>query len=447
MQANEPHPGCTFHLHGFGFDANSSGRWHIEGQGGNGGPDVRDGAWGPANSSGDWRTAVMTLAPGHYKAEAWQTLPNDPNGGAKQKVFWVECGPPGGQEAEQARTNLSSAITNAQTINGQILADIAIAQQLQLLGQLSAAGQAALQNAINARALLQTRLTEAQTALNALTSAINSGTPAEIAVAVGNAVTATTNLNTAASGAASANLALGTQVSAAGAAAQAHAALAAAISNAQTLANQLVPLITAAQQLLPSLTAGQQAALNTALQGAISASNLLGTRLTEAQTAMNALNTAISSGNAGQIAVAVSGANQAAMRRADHSLGRHRREHHEREHHDRRGPDCDEYRSEHVTRERAITRGRPAERRGQHGRERTGASHDTVCSEHWRLTEHPDPPLDEHRRQWAARGSRRDARSSRSVPAQQAESHLVGRLSQAQPRADRGGSERSSLFP
>ena len=309
IRANEPHPGCTFHLHGFGFDASSSGRWHIEGQGGNAGSSTRDGTWA-ANASGEWKTAVIAgMASGHYKAEAWQTLPNDPNGGAKQKVFWVECGGQGTGEAEQARRALTTAIKNATNINLEISANIGTAQQLQL----SAEGQLALQNAINARLLLETRLGEANLALNALINAINSGTAAEIAVAVGNAQTDTTNLNTAASGAASANLALGTQVAAAGPTAAAHAALLAAITNAHTVANQLAPLITAAQLLLPSLTQSQRAVLNTALQNAITANGVLGSRLGEAEIAMNALNTAISSNNAAQIAAAVTGANQAAM--------------------------------------------------------------------------------------------------------------------------------------
>src|SRR5437867_1726372 len=309
IRANEPHPGCTFHLHGFGFDASSSGRWHIEGQGGNAGSSTRDGTWA-ANASGEWKTAVIAgMASGHYKAEAWQTLPNDPNGGAKQKVFWVECGGQGTGEAEQARRALTTAIKNATNINLEISANIGTAQQLQL----SAEGQLALQNAINARLLLETRLGEANLALNALINAINSGTAAEIAVAVGNAQTDTTNLNTAASGAASANLALGTQIAAAGPTAAAHAALLAAITNAHTVANQLAPLITAAQLLLPSLTQSQRAVLNTALQNAITANGVLGSRLGEAEIAMNALNTAISFNNAAQIAAAVTGANQAAM--------------------------------------------------------------------------------------------------------------------------------------
>ncbi|TME37367.1 MAG: hypothetical protein E6I57_11455, partial [Chloroflexi bacterium] len=245
IRANEPHPGCTFHLHGFGFDASSSGRWHIEGQGGNAGSSTRDGTWA-ANASGEWKTAVIAgMASGHYKAEAWQTLPNDPNGGAKQKVFWVECGGQGTGEAAQARTAVREAIRNAESINSQITENIGIA--VQLGNQLSAEGQLALQNAINARLLLQTRLGEATIALNALISAIDTGTAAEIAVAAGNAQTAATNLNTATSGATSANLALGTQIAAAGPTAAAHAALLAAITNAHTVANQLAPLITAAQ--------------------------------------------------------------------------------------------------------------------------------------------------------------------------------------------------------
>ena len=48
---------CTFHIHGLKFDANSSGTWDIEGQGGDkvAGPSTADGTW-KADASGNWRS-------------------------------------------------------------------------------------------------------------------------------------------------------------------------------------------------------------------------------------------------------------------------------------------------------------------------------------------------------------------------------------------------------
>ena len=91
LRANDPHVQCSFHIHGFNFDGGAAGTWRIEGWAPTGGGTF-NGNWGPANSAGDWRTSVMTIPPGHYKLFVWQTTPNDPPGGAKQKVFWVECG-------------------------------------------------------------------------------------------------------------------------------------------------------------------------------------------------------------------------------------------------------------------------------------------------------------------------------------------------------------------
>jgi hypothetical protein len=97
---NEPHV-CRFYVDGFNFDKNSSGTWRIERQAPTGSGVAVSGTWGPANAQGNWRTAVMTLADGHYKLFAKQTSPNTV-GGEKQKVFWVDCaaktqpGAPGG---------------------------------------------------------------------------------------------------------------------------------------------------------------------------------------------------------------------------------------------------------------------------------------------------------------------------------------------------------------
>ena len=94
LRANEPHV-CTFHIHGFNFDANARGTWRIEGWAPTGGG-TYTGTWGAADGNGDWRSpGAMSIPPGHYKLFVWQTMPNDPPGGAKQKVFWVECGDSG----------------------------------------------------------------------------------------------------------------------------------------------------------------------------------------------------------------------------------------------------------------------------------------------------------------------------------------------------------------
>lgn len=94
--ANDPHV-CRFHVHGFNFDDKSSGTWWIVAW-----PPTGDGAttvMGPtawsADGTGDWLSGEVTLGNGHYKAYAKQKEEATP-GGNKQKVFWVECGQPGG---------------------------------------------------------------------------------------------------------------------------------------------------------------------------------------------------------------------------------------------------------------------------------------------------------------------------------------------------------------
>jgi hypothetical protein len=116
VRANEPHPGCTFHLHGFGFDASSSGTWWIDGQGGNAGSGSANGNWS-ANASGEWRTNVMSLSPGHYKAHAKQMNPHTV-GGDKQKVFWIECGgATSGNENSGGNANSSGNANSGGNIN------------------------------------------------------------------------------------------------------------------------------------------------------------------------------------------------------------------------------------------------------------------------------------------------------------------------------------------
>ena len=92
--ANDPHV-CLFHIHGFKFDNKSTGEAWIESWPPTGNrTQVWHGNWS-ADNTGEWRTADITLANGHYKAYAKQMNEATP-GGDKQKVFWVECGPTGG---------------------------------------------------------------------------------------------------------------------------------------------------------------------------------------------------------------------------------------------------------------------------------------------------------------------------------------------------------------
>jgi LPXTG-motif cell wall-anchored protein len=123
LRANEPHV-CTFHIHGFNFDANSRGTWRIEGWAPTGGGTF-NGTWGAADAAGNWRapqTGAMSIPPGHYKLFVAQTTPNDPPGGAKQKVFWVECGnagtTTGGGASSAGSTSSSSSTTTAATTTG-----------------------------------------------------------------------------------------------------------------------------------------------------------------------------------------------------------------------------------------------------------------------------------------------------------------------------------------
>lgn len=120
LRANEPHPGCTFHIHGFNFDGGSSGTWRIVAwpPTGDGSTVAASGVWS-ANGSGEWRAGDMSLASGHYKAFAKQTSPMSP-GGDKQKVFWVECGsrsaasaPPSTPPPSSAAPSTSAASSSA----------------------------------------------------------------------------------------------------------------------------------------------------------------------------------------------------------------------------------------------------------------------------------------------------------------------------------------------
>jgi LPXTG-motif cell wall-anchored protein len=216
---------CIFHLHGFNFDGGSTGTWDIAPQAPGGGPGAH-GNWGPADSSGEWRTsgATTTLADGHYKLSWRQVVPTAP-GGDKHKVFWVECaaqgrGHQGGQQAEKAQERLSSAIGNVASVSAQLATSIGVANQLLLTGNLTVEQRTALTNAVGAAVAAQALLTEkfnaAQTALTNLVAAINSGTAEQIAIRVDEAERARANLNEAISGAAKANAQLGTTITASG---------------------------------------------------------------------------------------------------------------------------------------------------------------------------------------------------------------------------------------
>src|SRR5436190_7959362 len=114
---NQPKPGCTFYIDGFNFDSHSSGQWQIDGQGKTSGS-FGHGTWGPSDSGGNWRYGDMTPAEGHYKVSAWQTLPNDPSGGDKTKVFKTDCGQTsGGGAGEETRGKITAAISGGTTFN------------------------------------------------------------------------------------------------------------------------------------------------------------------------------------------------------------------------------------------------------------------------------------------------------------------------------------------
>ena len=112
IRSNEPHV-CTFHVHGFNFDASSSGTWRIDRHAPTGEGQAAAGTWS-ADSNGDWRTQVMTLEPGHYKLYVKQTAPMTA-GGEKHKVFWVECE---GAGATTGGTTTAGTTTSGTTTAG-----------------------------------------------------------------------------------------------------------------------------------------------------------------------------------------------------------------------------------------------------------------------------------------------------------------------------------------
>src|SRR5437867_8393719 len=314
-QANDPHV-CTFHIHGFNFDGAASGTWRIEGWPPTGGG-TYNGTWGPADAKGEWRdpkAGAMSLPPGHYKLFVWQKLPNDPPGGPKQKVFWVDCGQNGGGgggigHAEKVRTELQAAISNATTVKAQLATEIGVAGQILATANLTNAKRTAIETALAAATAFQTALGGAITAGNStlvqLNTAIGSGSQSEINAAVNAAIEAIANLNAKAGMAASANGGLAAAITAnTSPAAQAQAELANAIATANSVSTTLAGTIATAQGLKASgqLNLAGQAALLAALAAQTNLANML----TPAQNALAALIAAINSnvGVTGAVATA-----------------------------------------------------------------------------------------------------------------------------------------------
>src|SRR5439155_9412173 len=199
---NQPKPGCTFYIDGFNFDSHSSGQWQIDGQGQTSGS-FGHGTWGPSDSGGNWRSGDMTLAEGHYKVSAWQTLPNDPSGGDKTKVFKTDCGQTsGGGAGEETRGKITAAISGATTFNAALKSRVEGAVTLLasctslLLPATVLMLQGDITAATNDSADVKLKTEAAQTALDNLNIAIASGNAVSIALAVTAADTAMTNLQT-----------------------------------------------------------------------------------------------------------------------------------------------------------------------------------------------------------------------------------------------------------
>jgi hypothetical protein len=85
----EPQLCGPFHVHGFGFDTDSTGYTRIQRIEPSGSGVVATPEWA-ADAAGEWQTGLIELDPGHYSAAAKQTDPETP-GGEKTKNFWVGC--------------------------------------------------------------------------------------------------------------------------------------------------------------------------------------------------------------------------------------------------------------------------------------------------------------------------------------------------------------------
>jgi len=85
----EPQLCGAFHVHGYFFDADSTGYVRIERIEPSGSGVVATPDW-DADAAGEWQTGLLELDPGHYSAAAKQTDPETP-GDEKTKDFWVGC--------------------------------------------------------------------------------------------------------------------------------------------------------------------------------------------------------------------------------------------------------------------------------------------------------------------------------------------------------------------
>jgi len=92
---NQPHV-CTFHIHGFGFDADDSGVWRIYDWPPTGTKsEVLAGTW----SGSEWQSQVISLPDGHYRLVTdidgdTNDAKDDDTTADKHKEFWVECAAP-----------------------------------------------------------------------------------------------------------------------------------------------------------------------------------------------------------------------------------------------------------------------------------------------------------------------------------------------------------------
>jgi hypothetical protein len=99
---NQPHV-CTFHIHGFGFDAADAGVWRIYDWPPTGTKSqVLGGTW----SGSEWQSQVISLPDGHYRLVVdidgdKNDTKDDDTTSDKHKEFWVECAAPTETPSEQ----------------------------------------------------------------------------------------------------------------------------------------------------------------------------------------------------------------------------------------------------------------------------------------------------------------------------------------------------------
>jgi hypothetical protein len=99
---NQPHV-CTFHIHGFGFDADDAGPWRIYDWPPTGTKSqVLAGTW----SGSEWQSQVISLPDGHYRLVIdidgdKNDTKDDDTTADKHKEFWVECAAPSESPSEE----------------------------------------------------------------------------------------------------------------------------------------------------------------------------------------------------------------------------------------------------------------------------------------------------------------------------------------------------------